>query len=599
MSERKETPLGPKIYWSKDKPPECQCRVITSGPAGGSLTATVAPGPAQPGFGPNTLVGKSSRTDWTPNFSLENPLPCQLLFEFPPQPPAAGVNFATFATAGPFGLRTLFATSSAKVVTSIKGAYHIQPKERKGVLTATLDATLTGVQYLGGAIGNASATLLVTLDVQPFGTFVLKAPFSAPNGSIASVARKLPVPAPGGGIKFLNVPAQSGQTDPFTAKLARRRAAVPCCKPQKFTVDTVVSVKRTNLFGAVSSITALTFQIQAPDPPDDIAAKVVPLEVRTVIEAAPVEPKPVQGVRVKRVLDEKPPRWAAMTSDGDSLVLARQNGSGRDGDPLVSTLVRFDPSTGDLAEVAAKGLIAVSRLRSLTLPGDDAPRVVALDFGAPLPGTSAPSQGDGRIVAIDAHGRVSPLFDSLDLVSDAATFHFGGAAYLTVPTLMDGALFKWDGKGELELLGDCFATPIALAAPPAGSDWKGGLYLSEAGSFDEEVPVSISAGRIVEVDLHNHTTRSFLEGLTAKAIVFPAVGAYKGDMLVTTGNEVDPATGEGIANTGEVLRVRPDGGVSTLLFLDDPYDIAVNDSGRCFVLAEGGVYEIAGEPGDA
>jgi hypothetical protein len=85
----------------------------------------------------------------------------------------------------------------------------------------------------------------------------------------------------------------------------------------------------------------------------------------------------------------------------------------------------------------------------------------------------------------------------------------------------------------------------------------------------------------------------FLSNISVNAMVFSASGPFQQDLLVATANQGDPLTMMAIPNTGQILRVAPDGTTTPIVAaLDDPLEIAFTKASRCFVLAGSGVFEL-------
>ena len=61
---------------------------------------------------------------------------------------------------------------------------------------------------------------------------------------------------------------------------------------------------------------------------------------------------------------------------------------------------------------------------------------------------------------------------------------------------------------------------------------------------------------------------------------------------MATANLTDLESGIGIPNTGQILRVSPDGTVTTVVTaIDDPVEMSFMED-RCFILAASGLYEV-------
>jgi hypothetical protein len=215
------------------------------------------------------------------------------------------------------------------------------------------------------------------------------------------------------------------------------------------------------------------------------------------------------------------------------------------------------------------------------------PGLFAIAYEQPKRAGAPPRIEKGRVISIDRTSRQTPVGPRLDLPIDIAVLPDSTALVAD----LGGSLFQLLASGRKKLMVEGLKTPIAVAVPPEGSPWRGSCYVAEAGDLSSGLPSP--SGRIVELYIESCRSRPLLEQLDVTALAFAKGGAFRQDLLIATPNEVDRSCGAEIPNTGKLLRLAADGTLEPVLIgIDSPAAIALDGSGKCFVLGSGGIYEV-------
>jgi hypothetical protein len=553
----------PTLVWNHGEYKQgCSCRVITNTRPAGIIVPRVQPG--VPVLTPTTITGDSSEGEWTTTLRIRRPAPCIFEVRLPGLPPPNLVARALAEDGAIAGLR--FNQVSALVTITVRGTYHVQPKPgTAGVLRATYDGAIIGSQTVSGRAGMGESRVEVKLSVQPFDAVLrrLQNAAAGPGGRLAGQFGLL-----GGAVG-----------GPFRTVFGPVAATVPCCTPQNFTIIVDVEAKRGRGFvDAEAILDRVTFTVRAPDPPAAVKVQIHSIEVNSGAPAARPDPVASSGYRVRRLAWAPAENATALAVFEGRLVVA----------------VRPDPAEpAEIVQIALDSHRIVSRAKAggavgrLTAGFAGAPVLFGLIYEEPKRAGGPARMEKGRVISIDRNGRQVPAGGRLDLPVDLAVL----ADSTPLVADLSGRLFQLLASGRKKLMVEGLKTPIGVAVPPRGSPWRGSCYLAEAGELSSGLPPR--SGRIVELYIESCHSRTVLEQLDVTALAFANGGRFQQDLLIAMPNDVDRSCGAEIPNTGQVMRLAPDGALEAVLTgIDSPLAIALDGSDKCFVLGSGGIYEV-------
>lgn len=558
----------PTVVWSyyPPKKEDCSCRVITNTTILTTLFRRVRPR-GRLVRTPTSLTGPSSDAAWNTTVVVRKPAPCTFQVILPGRgaPPFVARSRANNGLIG--GAR--FAQASSIVSITVRGTYHIQPKPgTAGTLRATYSGSIAGTQTVAGRLGSGAARVEVKYFVRPFDQAFRRVQNAGagPGGRITGKFRLR-----GGTVG-----------GPFVTNFGPIAATVPCCQRQAFTLVIDVAASRRRFVDSEARLDNASFTITAPDPPARAQVDVYSVEVNDVAEPDLSDPVPASGYRIRR-LDWIPGADAAvsLTVIGERLVLVVPSDSGK-GSQLVQVSLdsrrvlrrtTTNSSVGRLAVVPKGG-----KSHDLLLFGLAYSRVRRADPSA---------FGErGRVIQIDNHGRITRLGRTSGQPIDLAAFRDSSLLMAD----LSGNLFVLDPDGRDKLVLEGLDTPLALATPPPKSPWPGSAYVAEGReqAGGDEPPF----GRIQELHFESCRSKTILDQVDVVALAFAPGGAFGKDLLIATANEVDSCGAE-IQNTGQILRLSPDGTVEAVVVgIDSPSAIAFDSARRCLVLGSAGVFEV-------
>ena len=530
-------------------------------------------GHPRPAFGPRVprvLSGVGERAEWSGNGDIVEDKPvCTFKIAFPETaalpPPRYTASARAEGIVAPF-LNPLI-IRQARVQLLFWCSYVVDCKnECQGPVPVQLEGRITGLQSVRGQ-GTAKADLSVSLAIDPFNNVGF-----APGAIL---------------VKNYVVPFRVG--GPFNFPFADT-GVVPCCKPQD--IEAEVIVEATADFAALSRarVKSLEFTISAQDPPGKGSVRQFgPVRSSITPQRRPADPRAARGFSVRPL--PSPPGGrsiigvAADESGLSVLAVAEHDEESR------PQLFRLAFASKRYSRPVRPGLETWGRLLRLPSSTGRGDAMCAFDLGPRVRATGAPRRRGGRLVQIDKRGRTTLVARGFDLPSDAAALD-GDPTSLVVSEVTTGRIFLVGSGGRRQLIIGGLEFPLALAAPLSRGRSNASFYVAEAGPVGSE-SFAPGQGRIRAVDLAEQEATVAVADVGVVAIAISPGGSFGDDLLFATANGWTP-DGKAEPNSGRVLALSPSGKITSVISaVDDPVDLCFSPSGRCFLLAAAGLYELS------
>jgi hypothetical protein len=516
-------------------------------------------------------VGYGERAEWSGNGDITEDKPvCTLTIAFPstilvPRPLHTASALARGILApflNPYIIRR------ARVQLRFWCSYVIDCKDDcQGPVPVQIVGAISGLEQVQGQ-GRARADVRVVLDVDPFNQFQL-----AP-GPLLGVNYTAPFRLGG------QVALQFNDAD-----------VVACGEPQDIAGEVLVEADADFAATALADVDQLSFTISAPDPPGEARIRLLePVSTSIMPEQPPPAPKAARGFALVP-LPLPPGRRliCSVAAEEQALVVA----AARDTEEAEDTpeLFRLQLSTQRYSRPLRPDVRTWGRLRRLPWPSAEDDSIYAFDLGPLRRETGVPRRRGARLVRVDRRGRVDVVARGLDVPSDAAVVVDGDTTLLVVSEMTSGRISAVSPRGRRRAALGGLEFPVALAATPPGSPWQAPLYVAEAGPVRSEA-FAPGQGRIRAILLREQETSVVTSDVGVAAMAISPGGLFGEDLLVATANawtgEREPVPG-----SGRVLRLTPTGTVTPIVTaIDDPLEVCFSPSGRCFVLAGAGLFEL-------